>query len=95
MKKELTAVSAAIGIAISGSYGALFDYSQGKVSNSRTLLATAEMSCGKEMKQKMEKCKKLMEEAKCGKEMKECQKIMDTKKKAKEMACGKCGSMAK
>ncbi|SNZ03180.1 hypothetical protein SAMN06265182_0314 [Persephonella hydrogeniphila] len=99
MRKKLTAVSTAIGVAFIGSQASVVDYSQGKVSDSRVLLASGEMKCGKEMKEKMESCRKMMEEMKCGKEMmeqmKECKKIMGTKEKVKEMACGKCGSMGK
>jgi hypothetical protein len=97
MKKKLTAVSTAL--VLTGSQAAVVDYTQGKVSDSRLLLASGDMKCGKEMKEKMENCKKMMEEMKCGKEvmekMEECKKIMESKDKMKEMACGKCGSMEK
>jgi len=104
MKKGITAISTAVGmIATTALADGLVSYQQGKVSDSRYLLASAdEMTCGKEMKEKVKECKKMMKEMKCGtemmKEMEECKKIMnkmngDTKKKAKEMACGQCGAM--
>ena len=104
MKKKVTAISTAVGmVATTALADNLVSYQQGKVSDSRYILASAdEMTCGKEMKEKVKECKKMMKEMKCGsemmKEMQECKKIMDkmdsdTKKKAKEMACGQCGAM--
>ncbi len=96
-KKIKTAVIGSIALSFSASEADLIDFSKGKVSESRSILLAkdhGEMTCGKEMKKKMEECKKLMEEAKCGKKMKECKMIMEkSKEKSKEMACGKCGSM--
>lgn len=110
MKKEITAISAAVGmIASTAMADQLVSYQQGKVSDSRYLLASADgMTCGKEMKEKMKECKKMMKEASCGSKMKECKKLLKekgkegncgammkkgTKEKAKEMACGQCGAM--
>lgn len=109
MKKGITAISTAVGmIATTTLADNLVSYQQGKVSDSRYLLASAdEMTCGKEMKEKVKECKKMMEEASCGSKMKECKKLLKekgkemscgammkkTKEKAKEMACGQCGAM--
>jgi len=110
MKKEFTAVSTAIGVVVSSVIAEdVVSYKQGNVSDSRYLLASADgMTCGKEMKEKVKECKKMMKEATCGEKMKECktllQKVKDndsscgammkkSKEKAKEMTCGKCGAM--
>ncbi len=118
MKKKVTAISTAVGmVATTALADNLVSYQQGKVSDSRYLLASAdEMTCGKEMKEKVKECRKMMQDMRCGKEMmeemKECKQIMqkykemncgnmmnnnskenNTKKKAKEMACGQCGAM--
>ena len=113
MKKKITGmVVGSIALSVVGvSKAGIVDYSKGKVSESRNVLiakSDGEMTCGKEMKEKVKECKKMMEEASCGSKMKECKKIlkkmkeascgscgsmMKTKEKAKEMACGSCGSM--
>ena len=100
MKKKITtAVVGSVALSLSASHADILDFSKGKVSESRNILlakSDGEMTCGKEMKEKMKECKKMMEEAKCGNKMKECKTIMEkmkSKEKAKEMACGKCGSM--
>ncbi len=108
MKKKITAVSTIVGMAVGYALADnIVSYEQGKVSDSRYMLAMSdEMTCGKEMKEKVKECKKMMEEASCGAKMKECKKLLEKKKegscgammkktkdKAKEMACGKCGAM--
>jgi hypothetical protein len=107
MKKEITAVSAILAVAAGSAVANnLVQYQSGKVSDSRNILAMSdEMTCGKEMKEKVKECRRMMEEASCGAKMKECQKIMEkqkegncgsmmkSKEKAKEMSCGQCGAM--
>jgi len=108
MKKKITVGAAIAGVAISGASASdLVQFNHGKVSESRMLLAMGdEMSCGKEMKEKVKECKKMMKEAKCGSKMEECKKIlkekcmemscgsmMKTKEKAKEMSCAQCGAV--
>ncbi len=105
MKKGISVVvSTILGVSASSIADEVVSFNEGKVSDSRYILASAdEMTCGKEMKQKVQECKKMMKEMKCGsemmKEMQECQKILEkagegkSKDKSKEMACGKCGAM--
>ncbi len=111
-KKVTTVVIGSVALSMVGvSKAGIVDYQKGKVSDSRNLLiakSDGEMTCGKEMREKVKECKKMMEEASCGSKMKECRKILEkmkesscgscgtkmkTKEKAKEMTCGTCGSM--
>ncbi len=104
MKKEVSVLSAVVGMMATTTLAdEVVNYQQGKVSDSRYLLASADgMTCGKEMKEKVKECKKMMEEAKCGSKMKECKTLL--KEKSKEMSCGSkmkshkemsCGGMMK
>jgi len=87
MKKKITAVSTIVGMAVGSAVADnIVSYQQGKVSDSRYMLAMSdEMTCGKEMKEKIKECKKMMEEASCGAKMKECKEILN---KEKEGNCG-------
>ena len=108
MKKKVAVLSAVLGTSVASMAGSdLISYNTGKVSSSRNILVASadKMTCGKEMKEKMKQCRKMMEEAKCGSKMKECKALLKkqkegncgamnkTKKKAKEMVCGQCGAM--
>lgn len=106
--KKLAVVSTVIGFSAAGVVSDALSFETGKVSESRNVLVSSseEMKCGKkmkEMKEKIEQCRKMMKEASCGSKMKECKTLlkkkegkcgsmMKTKQKAKEMACGQCGS---
>ncbi len=108
LSKKAQVLSVVLGSAAVGATAAQADeivnYSEGKVSDTRYELiakSDTDMRCGKEMKEKMKECKRLMKEASCGscgkemkEKMKECKEMME-KHKAKEMSCGKCGSKMK
>ncbi len=94
-KKVTTVVIGSVALSMAGiTKAGIVDYSKGKVSESRNVLIAKSdgMTCGKEMKEKVKECKKMMEEASCGSKMKECKKILE---KMKEASCGSCGSKMK
>ncbi len=66
-KKVTTVVIGSVALSMVGvSKAGIVDYQKGKVSESRNVLiakSDGEMTCGKEMKEKVKECKKMMEEA--------------------------------